>query len=239
MKLRRLIPAPLRLHIRLLQRHVQDWREGNLSFFATKQAKNDEFSFVISLSQPIMPTSFYENKIHNIEQGCQRIENVVIAPNQILSFWKCVKKPSKNNKFRIGRNLINGKLAEDYGGGLCQLSSIMYHLALLADLDIVERHHHSFDIYQEHERFTPLGADATVVYAYKDLRLKNPYDFPIYFAFHIKENTLTCSLHSAAKIEAKDIIFTLKTLHNGLQIETTTSIANETILLASSFYQKK
>lgn len=236
MNLRHVIPAPLRLQFRLFKRYYQDYLNSNITAFAKEKVANIHFPHELTLAQPIMESTFYENKTHNIAQGCARIQNVVVHPNQILSFWKCVKKPSKSNNFRIGRNLINGKLSEDYGGGLCQLSSILYHISLIAGLEIVERHHHSFDIYQEHERFTPLGADATVVYAYKDFRLKNPFDFPIYFTFEIKENTLICQLFSAQKIETQDIVFIQKIQSNGVIIDTLNS---DKEIIATSFYLKK
>ncbi len=236
MNLRHVIPAPLRLQFRLFKRNYQDFFNPNITAFAKEKVANIHFPHELTLSQPIMQSAFLENKIHNIQQGCQGIENVLIHPNQILSFWKCVKKPSKQNNFRIGRNLINGKLSEDYGGGLCQLSSVLYHISLIAGLEIIERHHHSFDIYQEHERFTPLGADATVVYAYKDFRLKNPFDFPIYFAFDIKENTLIGQLFSLQKIEAQEIVFIQKIQNSGVEVKT---INANSEIIATSFYQKK
>lgn len=236
MNLRHVIPAPLRLQYRLFKRNYHDYLNSNITAFAKEKVANIHFSHELTLAQPIMESTLFENKIHNLAQGCARIQNVVIQPNQILSFWKCVKKPSKSNNFRIGRNLINGKLSEDYGGGLCQLSSILYHLSLIAGLEIIERHHHSFDIYQEHERFTPLGADATVVYAYKDFRLKNSFDFPIYFAFDIKENTLICQLFSAEKIEKQDIVFIQTKQSDGVEVETKKT---NSAIIAKSFYQKK
>jgi len=63
-------------------------------------------------------------------------------------------------------------LALDYGGGLCQLSGIIYHAVLEAGLEILERHPHSLDIYTATTRYTPLGSDAAVVYGHKDLRFK-------------------------------------------------------------------
>jgi vancomycin resistance protein VanW len=239
MNLRQIIPAPLRLQFRLLKRLFHDCFDTNIMAFAKEKAANIHFSYELKLVQPIVQSAFYENKIHNIQQGCTAIEGIVIYPNQIFSFWKCVPQPTKSNNFKIGRNLVNGKLSEDYGGGLCQLSSIIYHLSLMAGVEIIERHHHSFDIYQEHERYTPLGADATIVYAYKDLRFKNAFHFPICFAFEIKGNTLICTLRSAEKIEKQEIVFTKKIQTHGVQIEAKKTIGDENRTIAKSFYQKR
>jgi vancomycin resistance protein VanW len=238
MKLRHFIPANLRLQFRLLRRFCKDFFNKTIFYFAEKQDKNSDFLYKITLTQAILPTSFFENKVHNIQQGAAKIEKVIVKPNQILSFWHCIQKPSRQNGFRIGRNLINGKLSEDYGGGLCQLSSILYHLSLIAGLQIEERHHHSFDIYEDQQRFTPLGADATVVYAYKDFRVKNNFDFPIYFVFEIQENTLHCQVFSSQKINQKEVFFDKTTTSEGVLVETQLLEGNEKIIIATSFYHK-
>jgi hypothetical protein len=49
----------------------------------------------------------------------------------------------------------------------------VYHIGIIAGLDIIERYNHSVDIYTDDTRFAPLGTDATVVYGYKDLRIRN------------------------------------------------------------------
>jgi hypothetical protein len=66
-------------------------------------------------------------------------------------------------------------------------------------LKIVERHQHSVDIYTEENRYTPLGTDATVVFGYKDLRIRNPYHFPIQFWFSVEENHFIGELCSKEK----------------------------------------
>jgi vancomycin resistance protein VanW len=123
------------------------------------------------LNQPIKKTSRSDNKIHNIQLAIKSLNGTYLAPQQAFSFWQLVGPATAKRGYKSGRNLIDGILKEDYGGGLCQLAGIIYHTALLAGIEILERHNHSIDIYEEHERYTPLGADATVVFGYKDLKL--------------------------------------------------------------------
>ena len=116
-------------------------------------------------------------------------------------------EPNKSNGFKKGRNLIAGVLKEDYGGGLCQLSGMLYHLSLLGGLEIVERFNHTVDIYTDETRYTPLGSDATIVYGYKDLRVRNNYGFPITFQFEITNDALCVELLSTESIEKQKIEF--------------------------------
>ncbi len=102
---------------------------------------------------------------------------------------------------------MNGKITPTYGGGLCQLSGIIYYASLYANLDIIERYNHSTDIYTNETRFTPLGSDATVVYGFKDLKIKNNLKNPIKFSFSLKKNSLTIRINSEEIIDTNNIEF--------------------------------
>ena len=125
----------------------------------------------------------------------------------------------------------------DYGGGLCQLSSIIYHLSIIAGMSIVERHNHSVDIYNDEDRFTPLGADATVAYGYKDLRVKNEYSFPVRFNFEIINDNLIGSVCSTQYIEKRDIVFNKDMQEAYVKVSTNVILPGKSILLGVSTYQ--
>lgn len=84
------------------------------------------------------------------------------------------------------------------GRGLCQLSGLIYYISLLAGLELIERHPHSLAIYDETTGFTPLGSEATVVYGYKDLRLRNNTDAPLQFHLVFEAKKLTAPAPSPA-----------------------------------------
>ena len=101
----------------------------------------------------------------------------------------------------------NGELGFEIGGGVCQVSSIVYLAALRAGLTILERHSHSVDIYQEHERVAPLGADATVVYGTKDFQFMNNLDGDIQLIFNVLEKEITLTILSKTPIEERLLHF--------------------------------
>ena len=57
---------------------------------------------------------------------------------------------------------------------MCKISSTLYNVSILSDLEIVERHNHSMPV-----PYVPYGQDATVAYGGKDFKFKNNTDFPI------------------------------------------------------------
>lgn len=144
------------------------------------------------------------------------------------SSWQTKQK----NNFKEGRNLVKNNISQDFGGGICQFSSILYCSSLQYGLEILERHSHSIDIYKENERFTPLGSDSTVVFGYKDLQIKNNFPFPIQFKCWVQENELYLSIRSQNEIKLKTINFKYQKTENGVWVET----VNNDQTLFKNFY---
>lgn len=217
--MKKLIPPFLRLKLRVIFIRFKDI----LSLRYWRLVKKDQFinthQHQISLRQPIRKNEYSENKKHNLRLAIQKIENLEILPLQIFSFWNLIPPPLSKNGFKKGRNLVGNELALDYGGGLCQLSGIIYHLVLEAGIEILERHPHSLDIYTEATRYTPMGSDATVVYGHKDLRFINNLGFPISFQFEILENEIVLFLCANQKIKKNTIEFLVEQRSQGKLVE--------------------
>lgn len=205
---RRMVPLSLRQSFSAARRRWSDARAG-VSFADARIAQADlsTYTVLVEIIQPVQPGTLFENKLINLACGAARINLAMLSPGQTCSFWQYVRRPLARNGFVEGRNLVNQQLTRQLGGGLCQLSSLMYHLALVAGLEIVERHAHSIDIYQEQERFTPLGADATVVWGYKDLRLKNSGAGTLVLACHLQQHTLVGRVYSSMPLPSRAVAF--------------------------------
>ena len=188
------------------------------------------------LKQPIKIAAYFENKCHNIRLTTNKINGIIIKEGQLFSFWKIVGNPSLKNGFKIGRSLKNGKLFPEVGGGICQSACILYHSALSCGLEIVERYNHSMDIYTEEERFTPLGADSTVVYGNKDLRFRNPYPFDLILGIEIYENELICRIYSRNDIPLRALKFERNYLENRVEV---TTLENEKPIVKSIYLLNK
>ena len=149
-----------------------------------------------------MPNAFLEGKLANIRLSAARLDGVVVAPGEMLSFWKLVGRPSMAAGFQLGRSIRGGIVAGEVGGGLCQVSGIAYEAGLRAGMVVIERHPHSCDLYTEEDRFTPLGLDATLVWPNKDLRLFNPLPVSVRFHFAVRELGIAASVHAPIPLNA-------------------------------------
>jgi vancomycin resistance protein VanW len=230
--MKKYIPYSIKRLIKQSLRIGKDLRTKDQGLFGKIRKEKILFTHTSTLHQHIFPSNLYENKIHNLTLAGNKINRYTLAPGEIFSFWNIIGNPTSTKGYKKGRNLVNGKLTEEDGGGLCQLSGIIYHISLINGLEIMERYSHSMDIYTEENRFTPLGADATIVYGYKDLRIKNTTNFFLQFEFKVEQDQLTCYLHSTEKIESREIIFDRVNLNevitcynqNGLKINLTRSV---------------
>lgn len=193
--IKKIVPFYIKVKLQLLKRSVRDVVKGYYFNYAKRRYSTNDFSNSIALKQELKPN---KAKNKNLLRAIKSIEQIQINPNEILSFWRIVGNQSKKNGFTESRSLVNGKIENTIGGGLCQLSGLMYYISLIAQLEILERHNHSIDIYNEETRFTPLGSDATVAYGYKDLKIRNNLNCPIKFNFSIEDDTIKVMiLHSS------------------------------------------
>lgn len=240
--MKHLIPAPARRVLRAAFRWQQDAIRGDLSRivkagFRTPNAQ--PFPVQIELTQAIRVTDFSENKIHNLALAARSVNDVVIKPHQIFSFWALVGAPTRRRGYLPGRSLVNRQLQAEYGGGLCQLSGLLYHLALKAGLHVLERHPHSVDLYTDETRFAPLGSDATVVYGYKDLRFMNRLNQPIHFQIVIGTDFVTGQLCAEGAIAPYHIEFIAQPRRQNIEVETVqhSPSGTETVTLGKCCYR--
>lgn len=115
-----------------------------------------------------------ENKKTNLKLASAKIDGILIKPGETFSFWKTVGKTTKQKGYLEGLLLRNGTLAKGTGGGLCQLSNLLYWMCLHTPLQITERWRHSYDVFPDSNRTLPFGSGATVSYNYIDLQIYNP-----------------------------------------------------------------
>lgn len=108
-------------------------------------------------------------KVENLRRAIRSIHGVTMPPGRMFSFWRQVGPPWAIRGFVVGRELREGCLIPNVGGGLCQLSNALYDCALKAGCEVVERHRHTQVIPGS---LAELDRDATVFWNYVDLRFR-------------------------------------------------------------------
>jgi vancomycin resistance protein VanW len=116
---------------------------------------------------------YQHNKVTNLKIAVQKLNGLTIEPGETFSYWRCIGKPTKRKGYVDGMVLHYGEFKAGIGGGLCQLSNLIYWMTIHTPLTVTERYRHSFDVFPDSNRTQPFGSGATCSYNYLDLQLKN------------------------------------------------------------------
>lgn len=133
---------------------------------------------------------FQYNKIINLKIAAARLDGIVIQPGETFSYWKLLGNPTKRKGYVDGMVLFYGTYKAGIGGGLCQLSNLIYWMTLHTPLEVTERHRHSYDVFPDSNRTQPFGSGATCSYNYFDLRIHNPTEQPYQLKVYLTEDDL-------------------------------------------------
>jgi vancomycin resistance protein VanW len=114
-----------------------------------------------------------ENKIENLKIAVKKLDGLVIEPGQIFSYWRQIGKPTKKKGYKEGMILHDGSVQAGIGGGLCQLSNLIYWMTLHTPLTVIERWRHGYDVFPDAGRSQPFGSGATCAYPNIDLQIRN------------------------------------------------------------------
>jgi vancomycin resistance protein VanW len=196
---RRVLPRDVRLQLRLMQRRRRDGRAGIV--FA--RGRGDAATFPYELCRYERPFIDYPGqelaalaKRHNQAVLGAALTGTVIAPGEMFSIWRLAARPTRRNGYGAAAAIRNGELRMEVGGAICLLSTVLYNVALLGGLRIVERHCHSVDTYGD-DRYFELGRDAAIEYGYRDLRFRNPHDFAVILTIDQSDDALAAALYGA------------------------------------------
>lgn len=134
------------------------------------------------------------SQIHNLTVAVSRINGVILQPGQTFSFVKTVGPWTADMGYMKAPVSYDGELIRSWGGGVCQTSTTLYNAALLAGLDIIERHKHHWPA-----RYAPLGRDAAVAYSDIDLRFRNNLPAPVRLVGKIEGDRVSFRILSSCR----------------------------------------
>lgn len=114
------------------------------------------------------------NRAVNIKLASSKISGKILLPGDIFSFNDVVGPRTAEKGYQIAKVYQSGKIVDDIGGGICQVSTTLYNSILNADLETVTRRNHMFTV-----GYVPRGQDAAVSYGSTDFKFKNNTSMPI------------------------------------------------------------
>ncbi|MGZ9586083.1 VanW family protein [Paenibacillus marinisediminis] len=160
-----------------LNRYARWWKMREQ--FALVRSQDKLACFIAEHSTPLyrelheVDRSVQEAKVHNLRIAVERLNGIVLEPGEVFSYWRLIGKPTKRKGYQPGMILYCGQMKLGIGGGLCQLSNLIYWITLHSPLEVVERYRHSYDVFPDANRTQPFGSGATCAYNYLDLMIRN------------------------------------------------------------------
>jgi vancomycin resistance protein VanW len=154
------------------------WLKLRRSFAAVRQAESlpyRSFAHRTPLVRKLRNVDLWmqENKTVNLRLAAARMDGLILRPGEIFSYWRLIGRPSRRKGYLPGMILRNGSFYAGTGGGLCQLSNLIYWMTLHTPLRVIERHRHGYDVFPDADRTQPFGSGATCFYPYGDLMIRN------------------------------------------------------------------
>ena len=154
---------------------------------------------VVSITNPVSYTHldvykrqvYQENKVFNLKLAAATLDRLLIRPGETFSFWRLVRYADRKTPYRDGLAEVNGKLTVQPGGGLCQLSNLLFWMFLHTPLTLIERHGHRIKDFPEPPSDAPLGVDATVAEGWLDLRVRNDTEITFQITVTLEGDAIT------------------------------------------------
>jgi len=141
------------------------------------------------------------NKITNLKLAADKISGVIVYPSRTFSFWYLVGSTSAKKGYKEGLVLKSGTVSKGIGGGLCQMTNLIYWLTLHTPLAVTERYRHGYDVFPDSDRTQPFGSGATCYYPHLDLMIRNDTDRPFQLIVNVGDEYLTGEWRSVSPPE--------------------------------------
>ncbi|MCL2842064.1 MAG: VanW family protein [Oscillospiraceae bacterium] len=115
-----------------------------------------------------------ENRNTNIYLAASKINGLILNPGDQFDFNTVVGQRTEERGFRPGGAISGNRMVTAIGGGICQVSSTIYHALLHTELQVDARRNHTLPV-----AYLPMGMDAAVAWNALDFSFTNNFDFPI------------------------------------------------------------
>ncbi len=164
-------------------------------------------------------TTLIPNRAFNVEKAAALINGQVVKSGKTWSFNSTVGDRNEENGWKLAHGIFEGDtLNEQYGGGVCQVSTTLYN-ALLEAYPYFDfsRRKHSFP-----STYVDKGLDATVDTDHIDFKFTNNSGCDVYIFAYISKN----SKYTSRKRDITVLIYG-KALPEGVEYKTRTELIEE------------
>jgi vancomycin resistance protein YoaR len=146
-------------------------------------------------------TTFYSStkgRATNIELCAKTINGKLLMPGDVFSFNDIVGDTTLEKGYLDAQVIVNNKVENGVGGGICQVSSTLYNAILRTGIKSLERSNHTFP-----STYVGIGLDATISWDYTDYKFKNTFNYPMFIECYTKDEVLYVNIYSNESLKEK------------------------------------
>ncbi len=192
---------PIALPVKWNPTIVNTSKVGSSVYEGTAEGYGTTVKLNLTVKEPLpiaQYTTYFDasqiNRTVNIRLAAKALDGKRLAPGERFSFNGSVGERTAEAGYKEALIIEGDVFTPGLGGGICQVSSTLYNAAILANLEILERHHHTLPI-----SYVPPGQDATVAYPILDFKFKNTTGANLLIRSSVEGGTLTFKLYKEAK----------------------------------------
>ncbi|MBQ6997607.1 MAG: VanW family protein [Oscillospiraceae bacterium] len=152
----------------------------------------------------------------NLKLVCDILNGTIVKSGEEFSFNNVVGEPTIRDGYFAVNTYVGKSYREVVGGGISQVASTLYNCVLMADMEVLERHTHSYA-----PSFVAAGFDAEVYYGQLDFRFRNNTEQPIRIDATLVGNKVTITLIGTDKRD-----YTVEITYKIDKIKDTTTVYN-------------
>ncbi|GAA0124611.1 VanW family protein [Clostridium sp. CTA-19] len=138
----------------------------------------------------------------NIELCTNSNNDILIMDGNAYSFNELIGNTTAEKGYVSSKVIIDGKLEDGIGGGICQVSTTLHNAILNSGIIPTERKNHDMPV-----RYTNLGMDATIAYDYIDYKFSNTLGYPIYIQSYIENDEVVFNIYSNNSLKNRNYEF--------------------------------
>jgi len=130
-------------------------------------------------------------RVTNLQLACNILNSYIVPAGETFSFNSVVGATNKEKGYQKAKIFDSkGNVLEEYGGGICQISSTLFNAIEPCNVEIIERHQHSKRVY-----YVPENRDAAISYSSKDFKFKNNNDFDLKIYAEATSDNVTIKIY--------------------------------------------
>ena len=153
-----------------------------LNQFSDKNSNVTSIENITSFYTKIYDTS--DGRMNNLKLAADKLSNIKVKSGEVFSFNDSIGPYNKENGYEKGKIFDSkGNVLEEYGGGICQISSTLYNAVLNLNLEIIERNDHSKKV-----QYIEPGKDAAISYGHLDFKFRNTLNYDIIIQCKVENN---------------------------------------------------